>query len=806
VNNLIYSDWQFRFAPLPAGYAGRKSQGFSKICLLTQLERSGKVFTSRNRWGPIVAERAGEMQNYLSRMEKTYMKRLNVLAVFFSSVFFALVLPAHGKQIDDNDKVTLTINATCVADATGKTSDSLLKEKVTGTLRERAVYRIVSSEGGRLELELIDNQTSIEISGGGTYKSPIESASWTLKTGHPPTRLVQGGVSIDTLHGTGNINMHNFMRQVEIKASPEDPPGGRFAVDMAEMAIEAANSIPPGVFFDSNESFLKELNFTFDPKSKRISAGGQANYQTTWKDESDNIASTSRLSVNYTVTSGVPEELRAVLIPKGDYKKWLPRATVKGPDTPGNTITFDVELRNPQGGKAEEKTAQFEIELLETSRHPGSTMNSPWTGVDPDLKILKINNPALLDISAEGQKAKTAKGLKSAPITISSFDGAAIGKLTVLARIDGEDTVLTAQLDSHLTEVSIPYDLDGSTIADAWEEANDVLGKPSDSDEDAEPQGDGHNGDGLTVWEEYRGFLEDGKHIRTKPQQKDLFICDTYGGRSKRGINRFAALTKLDVHDKLTLEELSPSRVINRNRGEDAPHVVDQHGLLLDGFKKTEKSLISGMAVPAQGEPYKPGTPKSFDRIILDRAIEDTVTRKLEGGTTKTYEFFTPFVAHELLHCCNVWHHGEEDGVVYWKAEEVDGKKTMYEYVKEADCGSPEKGEPIRVLHENGGEYSPDSPEWPTCMWVWLGEEQGQHSGVEDCVMRYSVSMAYRGVTGTRYIVHGEPQESVGQGLCNISPGTGVNKAGRKPFPRYGDADKGRGACAHKICVNDWYH
>ena len=99
--------------------------------------------------------------------------------LFFAS--FAFCSPAHSKENDDI--VTLTINTTCVADSTMNTTDAFLKEKVTGTLRERAVYRIVPSEGGRLELELIDHKNSIEISGGGTYKSPIESASWTLKTG-----------------------------------------------------------------------------------------------------------------------------------------------------------------------------------------------------------------------------------------------------------------------------------------------------------------------------------------------------------------------------------------------------------------------------------------------------------------------------------------------------------------------------------------------------------------------------------------------------------------------------------------------
>ena len=736
------------------------------------------------------------------------MKRLNVFAVFFSSVFFALAAPAHGKQIDDNDKVTLTINATCVADSKLSDPNGLsIKDKITAILSERAVYRIVAVEGGLLELELVNHSNTVKISGGGTYKDPLESRSWTYVPGTPATANVQVGVSIDTLHGTGRIFIQDFMAAIGTKASPEDVQAGS-AYGEADMTFGTATgeSFPSQTLLESNESFLKGLYFKFDPKSKRISASGQANYHMTRKGEDGHYIGTGKLNVTYTVTSGVQEELHAVLIPKGDYSTWLPVATGKGADVPGNAITFTVELRTP-AGESKEKTAQFEIELLETSRHPGSTMNSPWTGVDPDLKILKANNPALLEISADGQKAKTTTGLKSASITISSLDGAAIGKLSVLARIDGENTVLDAHLDgeSERTEVSIPYDSDGNTIADAWEEANDVLGKPLDSDEDAEPQGDGHNGDGLTTWEEYRGFLEDGKHIRTKPKEKDLFICDTYGGRSKRGINRFAALTKLAVHDKLTLEELSPSRVINRNRGEDAPHVVDQHGLLLDGFNKKDQDYTGSVTTP-QGYLDVPGPPKTAERIIIDRALPDTVTRTLKEGSTISYFYFSRVVAHELLHCCNVWHHGEGDTIVYWKAAVIDGKAKIYQYDNVEDCGQPEKGFFIRVLGENGGEYPPDSPVWTTCRHVYLGEQQGQHSGDDDCVMRYIVSDAYRSASGFHYLVSWHYQEPVGQGLCNISSGTGINKAGRRPHPRYGDAAEGGGACAHKICVNDWYH
>lgn len=731
------------------------------------------------------------------------MRRLSVCVTLFVWVSFAFYSPANSNE---NDIVTLTINATCVADS--KLSDPhglSIKDKITAILSERAVYRIVAVEGGLLELELINHSNTVKISGGGTYKDPLESRSWRYIAGKPATDNVQGGVSIDTLHGTGRIFIQDFMAAIGAKASPEDVQAGS-AYGEADMTFSFATSesFTSQTLLESNESFLKGLYFTFDPKSKRISTSGQANYQMTRKGEDGHYIGTGKLNVSYQVQSGMPPAAPSVvLIPKGDYKKWLPKA--KGPDTPGNAITFDVELRNPEGGKAMEKTAQFEIELLETSRHPGSTMNSPWTGVDPDLKILKVNNPALLEISADGQKAKTAKGLKSASITVSSFDGAAMGRLSVLARIDGEDKVLTAQLENEkeITEVSIPYDSDGNTIADAWEQENGVLDKSLGSDEDAEPQGDGHNGDGLTVWEEYRGFLEDGTHIRTNPRKKDLFICDTIGGRSKRGLNRFSTLTKLAVHDKLTLEELSPSRVINRNRSEEAPHVVKQHGLLLKTFTRTNEDY-SGMAVGG------PGTPKSVHRVILDSKLPDTFTTTFDDGTTKTYEIFAPIVAHELLHCCNVWHHGQRDTIVYWKYKKIPDLipgSYIFEYENLADCGHPDKGRFVNVytekrqLYGKRQLYDTSHPFWASPRLINLGEKQGQHSGVEDCVMRYAVSNAYND-RGARIFV----TESQGQKLCALPTGTGVNEKDRKPQSRYGDADKGRGACTNQICVNDLYH
>jgi hypothetical protein len=87
-----------------------------------------------------------------------------------------------------------------------------------------------------------------------------------------------------------------------------------------------------------------------------------------------------------------------------------------------------------------------------------------------------------------------------------------------------------------------------------------------------------------------------------------------------------------------------------------------------------------------------------------------------------------------------------------------------------------------------------------------MGQNWGQHSGNEDCVMRYDCSEAFTSGGDRQYCLIWEGQEPVGQGLCTSPDGTGVNEIGRKPISRYSESSNGRGACADKICVNDLYH
>ncbi len=502
------------------------------------------------------------------------------------------------------------------------------------------------------------------------------------------------------------------------------------------------------------------------------------------------------LSIGWNVRTQ-PKEVEVVVEPK-NYESWRPMASVTSSE-PGNQLTVMAKLQDRNGGKPKQKATRFRFELLEVSREPGIAINFPTQDAETsfDLKLWPADqtggpNPL---VSNELQTLNyVGKDLTEATAVISSHDWGAWGKLKVTAEMeDGEEVVGYLQGHKDQEEVLLPKRKPDSKIADIWKEDNGASDKPDDADDEKDPEGDQRAGDGLTLYEEYRGFYEGGVHQYADPLKKDYFIRDTLGGRSKDGIAMFAAASGLVVHHEFTDDEFRPSRVINLNFSNETPHTVLQHGVVLRDNDAPGESRAHG----------GPGLPRMIDYVGILTTLDKTAdgwneTPGKDGGVVRR-DHYASTIAHELLHAASVWHHGEADhNNVRWRAVR---KPSGVNGAQESIDGGPWYNITLRTEDEAPIDMS--SGHTPTKQ-PWIGRENGQHSGMEDCIMRYGCSNGYvsKADPAIRYFV---PLEMTGMFLCEDPAGNGVNASDHAPQSRYGDANAAarRGNCKHQVCVND---
>ena len=88
---------------------------------------------------------------------------------------------------------------------------------------------------------------------------------------------------------------------------------------------------------------------------------------------------------------------------------------------------------------------------------------------------------------------------------------------------------------------------------------------------------------------------------------------------------------------------------------------------------------------------------------------------------------------------------------------------------------------------------------------AYIGVECGEHSGDQDCVMRYYFAKFYEGKTSVEKTLYSVAAgtERIGLEICRSGKGTGINAPGRKPQSRYGDTAADDGDCFSQICPND---
>lgn len=411
-------------------------------------------------------------------------------------------------------------------------------------------------------------------------------------------------------------------------------------------------------------------------------------------------------TVSWNLTPLPPNFDVIVTIP--GYDTWRPTAGMSETDLAGATNLLTIQAKLVNKGTNQIATVvpdKWSFSLVGVSNEPGVAMNWPsmTDRIDPlnsppDLSFNKQINSAInpnLTTSSKDQLAEILNPSQTlspqqAQVALVPFDWGGWATLNVTATVFGTPIKGHLQLASgqNVTDILVPERQPGSNIADKWKTDNNVpLSTPDSDDSEVDPQGRSDCvGDGFTLYEEYRGFVENGKHIEGDPNSKDFFVLNEIGADAEPGIFLFTSLTGLTVHKDIQQNEVEmtvrhtplPDQqgnpLINFNIGQGA-FEVQQHGVVLRTCDEINGGLTvwpnAGPTVGNQvfGPHAQPGT---TDFICLQErdAVGTLNPDNTHIGITGTTGSITPLdalqqydvgVAHELLHSVGVLHHGDRN-------------------------------------------------------------------------------------------------------------------------------------------------
>lgn len=363
------------------------------------------------------------------------------------------------------------------------------------------------------------------------------------------------------------------------------------------------------------------------------------------------------------------------------------------------------------------------------------------------------------------QKVTTKKAVTEAKVVVRCEDYGAFGILKAEAdeceSLKPREREAGCSKDLGDNDVRIPRDCnkpDRNYIADSaksWDNVSldkyrDGSDAKANEDKDNEPETDKYEGDGLTNYEEYRGFIvidpntNIKEHIRTNINKKDIFIRDRDGlgpGFFNQTGLTFHFISDPEFHNGDSTDGNGPpdanTQIINFNRGdprEGRGSGNDQHSIRL-----VDENIVRFIGYTFGG----PGLPRVINRVAVDRV-------KHAGWAPDQIK---NTIAHELGHSINLWHHG-------------------------------------------------DKPDCPAC-----GNDpaRGITSGRVDCIMRYdNYRRNWCHKVGGACHTHPIPNpENPGTTYCDSTNGTGCNVI-IGHFRNDADTANNRGNCKSHIRVKDW--
>ncbi len=489
------------------------------------------------------------------------------------------------------------------------------------------------------------------------------------------------------------------------------------------------------------------------------------------------------LSWVFSPTPPPPMELEIDVVgaSEGTWPDWRPKGHPAGIPY-GGYVDIAARIVGGGSGPLPDRPQKITLRLADVSNEPGVCMNYPPESGDAprsnraDLRFIPGANG---DVKVTDHAAMIIKPAQpEIQARLASYDYGGWADVMAEAHLES-GRILVGHVKGQPGErkLLVPDRDKTSKIARVWKSP----GKDKE-DLDDQPPGDGQSGDGFSNYEEYRGFMVGGIWKAGDPAKKEIFIVNKTQVRAAGGVDLFEKISKLRVH-RLDPSQMRSDRVVNFNHG--YAHAVDQHGLRIFYDPTLQNQCW------AETDDGRPGRPKDNIGDVHVGTFDNPVVMTMEGTTLVPRRYADPSLAHELLHCCNVYHHGDKPG---------DRKET---WVKDAagDVHGPDG--PIQVFDEGGRNITTLLTRGNSLnVGLQVHEPGGRASGDVGCVMRYDNTHAYRvaGKPDVRVRLGPvDPPEVVGGGLCSSAAATATNVAPG----RMGAADGKRGNCASQIVVND---
>jgi len=376
----------------------------------------------------------------------------------------------------------------------------------------------------------------------------------------------------------------------------------------------------------------------------------------------------------------------------------------KSPDTPGVvTLRFKVDddgnLANDEPTVVEikitvwdftitdcptdwlpefDKSLDFELEIAPAVDHNGNSLasiinctlnSSQEPGIcnnklraeeqfQWDLQFLNPQNDFNVTSSSnepyKNDKATTKQATTHAKLTVKCYDFGAYGTLTATAYIPNVG-MRSARVKGNPGKfvVEIPIDDNNNFIADQWEREQGIkdLALLPTADNEIIPPPDGSGiqvGDGISLYEEYRGFLMEGlEHKRLNPVKKDVFVYD----QDNLGFGYFGKLG-LEIREN---PRMTPDHKVTIFYNSDK-HAHDQYAIKLvkDSTMEPPYDILGEATVPGLNSPVVTAT-------IYTWRIQQAAQAHAGENWFDTYEkLLNITIAHELGHGVNLPDHDEQ--------------------------------------------------------------------------------------------------------------------------------------------------